>query len=126
MSLYLDTQVVVWLSGGQSEKLTGTAVAAIEASELLISPMVMLELEYLYEIKRLLRAPLVLLNQLNALIGLNESQHPFSAVIHAALFETWTRDPFDRVIVAHARADRMSGLVTSDSKILENYPNVVW
>jgi PIN domain nuclease of toxin-antitoxin system len=32
--------------------------------------------------------------------------------------ETWTRDPFDRLIVAHARLRRVR-LATGDSRILE-------
>ena len=126
MSLYLDTQVVVWLAGGRVDKLTPAAAAAIEESELFISPMVILELEYLFEIKRIVKPPLMLLNQLETQIGLKQRDHSFSAVIQTALFETWTRDPFDRVIVAHARTDAMSPLVTSDEKIRENYPLSVW
>jgi PIN domain nuclease of toxin-antitoxin system len=41
---YLDTQVVVWLSEGQVEKLPSPAQAAIEDSEVVGSPMVLLEL----------------------------------------------------------------------------------
>lgn len=126
MSLYLDTQVVVWLAGGRADKLSSAAAAAIEESEVFISPMVILELEYLFEIKRIVKPPLMLLNQLETQIGLKQRDHSFSAVIQTALFETWTRDPFDRVIVAHARTDAMSPLVTSDEKIRENYPLSVW
>jgi PIN domain nuclease of toxin-antitoxin system len=88
--------------------------------------MVLLELEYLFELKRLVKPPLALLDQLETLIGLKVSDHPFPAVAHTALFETWTRDPFDRIIVAQARSDGYSGLVTSDSKILENYSKAIW
>jgi PIN domain nuclease of toxin-antitoxin system len=126
VKLYLDTQVVVWLAEGRTERLTVVAASAIEEFEPVISPMVMLEIEYLFEIKRIIRPPLMLLNQLEAQIGLRQSDHAFAAVIQTALFETWTRDPFDRVIVAHARTDAMSPLVTSDEKIRENYPRSVW
>jgi PIN domain nuclease of toxin-antitoxin system len=126
LSLYLDTQIVVWLCQGQTEKLTQKASAAIEVSELAISPIVLVELQYLYEIKRLVKPPLALLDQLQTLIGLKVSDHPFPAVAHTALFETWTSDPFDRIIVAQARSDGYSGLVTSDSKILENYSKAIW
>ena len=126
MNLYLDTQVMVWLCEGQGGKLTPAAVAAIEESDLLISPMVLLELGYLYGIKRILKPPMMLLHQLATQIGLKQSDHPFASVMEAALFETWTRDPFDRVIVAHARADGIVRLVTSDSQIRENYPRAVW
>jgi PIN domain nuclease of toxin-antitoxin system len=126
VSAYLDTQVVVWLAEGKTTRLSAAATSAIEENELAISPMVMLELEYLFEIGRIVKSPLMLLNQLETQIGLRERDHGFVAVIHTALFETWTRDPFDRVIVAHARTDGMSLLVTSDEKIRENYPRSVW
>jgi len=126
VNLYLDTQVVVWLASGRTDRLTRAAAAAIEESELSISPMVTLELEYLFEIKRIVKPPLMLLNQLETQIGLKQRDQSFAAVVHTALFETWTRDPFDRVIVAHARTDGMSPLVTSDEKIRENYPRSIW
>ncbi len=126
MILYLDTQVVVWLAEGRTNRLSEAAKSAIEESELAISPMVMLELEYLFEIGRIVKSPLLLLNQLESQIGLRQRDHGFAAIIQTALFETWTRDPFDRVIVAHARTDGMSKLATSDEKIRENYPRSVW
>jgi PIN domain nuclease of toxin-antitoxin system len=122
---FLDTQVLVWLAEGQVAKLSPAATAAIEAEDVAISPMVLLELEYLYEIKRIVVQPLALVNQLQIQIGLAVSDASFNAVMHTALFETWTRDPFDRVIVAHARTAN-SPLVTSDSKIRENYPRAIW
>lgn len=126
MICYLDTQVMAWLCQKRTDKLTRDAVRAIEGSELLISPMVLLELEYLYEIKRVIQPPQALLNQLETQIGVRLCDHPFPAIIQAALFETWTRDPFDRVIVAHARSNGYAPLVTSDVKIREKYPSTVW
>ena len=126
MSVYLDTHVVVWLCEGRTEKLTPAATLALESSELAVSPMVLVELQYLFEIKRIMKAPLALIEQLQTLIGLQMSDHPFPAVAHAALFETWTRDPFDRMIVAQARSDGYSSLVSSDAKIHENYSKTIW
>lgn len=117
---------MVWLCERQLDRLTPCARAAIEQSDLLISPMVLLELQYLYKIRRIVRPPQALLNQLETQMGLRLCDHPFPAIIHTALFETWTRDPFDRVIVAHARSNGYAPLVTSDDKIRENYPNTVW
>lgn len=126
MTCYLDTPVMVWLCQKQLEKLTPPAVAALEESDVLLSPMVLLELEYLYEIKRILRAPQALLHQLQAQIGLRLCDQSFAAVVQTALFETWTRDPFDRVIVAQAKSNGYAPLLTSDSKIRENYPQAIW
>jgi PIN domain nuclease of toxin-antitoxin system len=53
--IYLDTNVVLWLAGAP-EQLSEQAAARIDAAErLLISPMVELEVEYLYEIGRVQR-----------------------------------------------------------------------
>lgn len=123
---HLDTHVVVWLAAGEVEKLSPAAAEAIRKSDLAISPMVLLELQYLYEIKRILKEPLAILNDIDTQIGLKVKDGSFAAVLHTALFETWTHDPFDRVIVAHARTDGHAPLVTSDAKIRENYPRSVW
>jgi PIN domain nuclease of toxin-antitoxin system len=126
LKIYLDTHVVVWLAEGLVEKLSPAASAAIESSEVEISPMVLVELQYLFEIKRIVKAPLALIDQLQTLIGLKISEHAFASVARSALFETWTRDPFDRMIVAQARSDGYSGLVTSDEKIQGNYSKAIW
>jgi PIN domain nuclease of toxin-antitoxin system len=34
--------------------------------------------------------------------GVTINQHPFTDICSKALALTWTRDPFDRLIVAHA------------------------
>jgi PIN domain nuclease of toxin-antitoxin system len=126
LRIYLDTHVVVWLAEGLVEKLSPAASAAIESSEVEISPMVLVELQYLFEIKRIVKAPLALIDQLQTMIGLRISEHPFAAVARSALFETWTRDPFDRMIVAQARSDGYLGLITSDEKIQGNYSKAIW
>jgi PIN domain nuclease of toxin-antitoxin system len=122
---YLDTQLVVWLGEARLDRLTPLAEAALEDGELAISPMVLLELEYLYELHRIVRPPLALAQQLGNQIGLEIKDVGFAAIIGTAISETWTRDPFDRIIVAHARADS-APLITSDSKIRENYSKAIW
>ena len=117
---------MVWLCEGLTEKLTATASQAIESAEVQISPMVLVELQYLFEIKRIVKPPMALVEQLRTLIGLQISNHPFAAVAQTSLSETWTRDPFDRIIVAQARSDGYSGLVSSDAKIEQNYSKTIW
>ena len=123
---YLDTQVMVWLCQKQLDKLSRKAKAAIEESDLLISPIVLLELQYLYEIKKLIHPPQALLSQLESQIGLRLCDHGFPSVVQAALLESWTRDPFDRLIVAHAKAHGYAPLVTSDGDIRRHYSASVW
>ena len=50
--IYLDTHIVVWLYAGLLEKFSQSIQAILNENEILISPIVRLELEYLYEIER--------------------------------------------------------------------------
>jgi PIN domain nuclease of toxin-antitoxin system len=126
MLCYLDTNIVIWLCQKLLNKITGPAIEAIESNDLLISPMVLLELQYLYEIGRIIQPAEALSGQLEAEIGLQVCPHPFPGIIRTSLLEVWTRDPFDRIIVAHARANRYAPLVTSDTHIHANYSKTVW
>lgn len=74
--------------------------------------MVLVELGYLYEIRRILVSPQEILVKLNAEVGLTVCDHPFPIIAEIALGETWTRDPFDRIIVAHAKANGVASLLT--------------
>jgi PIN domain nuclease of toxin-antitoxin system len=87
--------------------------------------MVILELEYLYEIKRLNTHATVIFKTLQQEINLQTCALDFSQVITLALKQNWTRDPFDRIIVAQA-AINQSMLVSKDEMIHENYDKVVW
>ncbi|WP_230458629.1 PIN domain-containing protein [Microcystis aeruginosa] len=52
--IYLDTHIVVWLYAGLTAKLSDCAKHLINENELYISPIVRLELQYLYEIGRII------------------------------------------------------------------------
>ena len=98
---------------------------AIEQHDLLISPMALLELHYLFEIKRTAQPARVVLQSLQGSIGLEVCDLPFSRVVEHALDADWTRDPFDRLIVSHA-AVRQAPLLTKDGHIHEHYPLALW
>ena len=55
--IYLDTHAVIWLYAGEIDLFPAKAKDAIEASELLISPAVLLELQFLKEIGRIKVSP---------------------------------------------------------------------
>jgi PIN domain nuclease of toxin-antitoxin system len=123
--IYLDTHVVVWLYGGLTDELSPVAVSAIEADELLMSPMVRLELQYLFETGRILAKPDAILSALATELGLATCALAFPAVIQKALSLNWTRDPFDRIIVAQAIAGKRA-LLTRDQTIHEHFDGAVW
>lgn len=58
-------------------------------------------------------------------VGLRLSTAPFPAVVHAARDLTWTRDPFDRLIVATAVSDG-ADLLTADETLLAHAPGAFW
>ena len=121
--VFLDTHVVVWLSN--PKKLSKLAKAAIEGGDLYVSPMVELELRFLYEIKRLLVDEQEILRILADRIGLQKSEAPFQSVVSNALNIAWTRDPFDRMIVAEAM--HFNGkLLSADKLILKHFQNAIW
>src|SRR5881394_1887887 len=98
--IYLDTHVVLWLYEGLLKKLPKAARRAIDESDLLISPIVRLELQCLHEIKRTTKPAGTILADLRAQIGLTVCDLPFDQVVRKASEFPWTRDPFDRLIVA--------------------------
>jgi PIN domain nuclease of toxin-antitoxin system len=58
-------------------------------------------------------------------IGLEVCQLQFQSVVDSALNQSWIRDPFDRLIVAHAAAND-APLITKDQKIRRHYKRAVW
>ena len=79
----------------------------------------------LFEIGRLRQRPPDLISGLSYDVGLEICDLPFSTVAQEALGETWTRDPFDRLIVANAKA-RGAWLVTKDPRIAGHYARAAW
>lgn len=123
--IYLDTHVVVWAYAGEIERFPASVCSRIEESDLLISPFVLLELKYLHEIERLTVEPGVIYENLASTIGLTVCDLPLIRVISEAMPQTWTRDPFDRIITATATA-RDAVLLTKDETILAHYPKAFW
>jgi PIN domain nuclease of toxin-antitoxin system len=123
--IYLDTHVVAWLYAGRTDLLSPVAKAAIDRDELLVSPMVALELEYLHEIERLKVRGETVLRSLHGQLGLRVCDLPFPTIIERAIEQRWTRDPFDRVIVAHALAANCP-LLTRDETIRKHCRRAIW
>jgi PIN domain nuclease of toxin-antitoxin system len=123
---YLDTSVAVWLAQGDLNRITPTALDSIRNSNLLVSPMVALELAYLHEINRITLTSQDVLLKLRAELGVEVCDSSFSSLIAIAVNEKWTRDPFDRIIVSHAKVNGLSPLISSDEAIQKNYVKTVW
>jgi PIN domain nuclease of toxin-antitoxin system len=123
--VHLDTQVLVWLYADPRRAWPAPARLLLNGGSLRHSPMARLELRYLYEIGRIKVLPEILLTELSAKLGLTESDLPYSQVVYAAEQVDWTRDPFDRLIVAQAMAAGAT-LVTADRLIRDRFPGAIW
>jgi PIN domain nuclease of toxin-antitoxin system len=87
--------------------------------------MVALELEYLFKTGRTSEPARSVLQALGRDLGLRLCDLPFPDVAGAALRQSWTRDPFDRIIVAQA-AVRRAPLITRDADIRAHYSRALW
>lgn len=124
--IYLDTHVVAWLHALGADALSPAAADAIETSrDIRISPMVRLELQYLFELRRVTRPAVEVVDALQAALGLRVCDAPFAAVVREAEGEAWTRDPFDRLIVAQASLHGAE-LVSKDETLRAHYGATIW
>lgn len=126
MIAYLDTNAVLRLTQGHGRAIGPDATRLIRRAELLISPMVLLELEYLHEIRRIVLPAQDILRKIEHELDLRLCDLPFAEVAKAALDEKWTRDAFDRIIVAQAKVRGLAPLISADELIAEHYPRTVW
>jgi PIN domain nuclease of toxin-antitoxin system len=123
--IYLDTHVVVWLYAGLTNRFNAPVKALMNQQDLMISPIVRLELQFLYEIHRVTVEADTIVTDLADRIGLTISELDFNTAMTRALEISWAQDPFDRVIVASASlGDHV--LVSKDQNILGHYPLARW
>ena len=109
--ILLDTNALIWLLAGHRRArrlLRGDL-------RLYVSPVSSLELRFLDEVGRIrLRADLDLFEDPRFAIDDPSALDLFSAALDLA----WTRDPFDRLLAAHAQLRRWR-LATADRRLLE-------
>jgi PIN domain nuclease of toxin-antitoxin system len=122
--IHLDTHVVVWLYLGDRKRLR-PAWKTLEDSDLVISPIVSLELQYLFEVGRTTEPAETVVSDLLERIGLRMSEAPFPRVVQHALLQNWTRDPFDRLIVGNALVENLP-LLTFDDTIRAHCSLAFW
>jgi PIN domain nuclease of toxin-antitoxin system len=88
--------------------------------DLRISPMILVEIEVLREIGRIKVTSGEVMRALATDLGLRVCDLPFQDVARQAAVEGWTRDPFDRIIVAQARLAN-GHLITRDAAMQAHY-----
>jgi len=123
--IHLDTHVAVWLFGNKLDKFPRRALALISDCIPVISPAVLLEIQFLFEINRIIVPSEKIFSTLENEIGLRIAEASFPKVMHEALKHQWTRDPFDRMIVSTSAVEKHS-LITKDETILKHYNRSIW
>lgn len=125
MRAFLDTHAAIFLWEGRAELFGAGSREIVEQAVLLVSPMVRLELQFLKEVGKLKVDPDQLLGLLSSDFGVTMTSDPLDALVALAMPLTWTRDPFDRMLVATALLHQIP-LVTRDTRIHDHFPGAVW
>lgn len=123
--VYLDTHLVLWLYAGSVDLISKKVVQILDENELYISPIVELELQYLRENSKIKKSSFEIVKVLCKEINLKICTKDFHNIVQESLGLHWTRDPFDRIMVAHASLNN-SILLTQDNTIRTHYKQAVW
>lgn len=123
--ILLDTHVLVWLYGGLLDRFPAVVKRRLNREQLGLSPFVQLELAYLYEVGKVRRPGQTVVDELSVKLGLMVVDVAAAAVCNVALGLTWTRDPFDRLLAAHATVSGLP-LVTKDEVLRQHLPLAWW
>jgi PIN domain nuclease of toxin-antitoxin system len=118
--IMLDTHIAVAFYDGHGGGFSSEARRALDREAVAISPAVLLELELLHEIGRLREGAGAIALRLRDQLDIRVAGDRFVDVTRAALSLGFTRDPFDRLIVAHAMLLKAS-LVTHDALLGRHY-----
>lgn len=120
----LDTHIAVALYEGRVGGLGPAARRAIDRDVVTISPAVLLEIELLHEIGRLRVGAGPVSVRLGEDLSIRVASERFADVATEALSLGFTRDPFDRLIVAHASLTK-AALITQDTTLRYRYPKTL-
>jgi PIN domain nuclease of toxin-antitoxin system len=125
LKAFLDTHAALLLWEGRLQSFGSDSRHFLDRAMLLLSPIVRLELAFLRETGKVEPRPSRVLQDLAADLGVLEVDTPLHEVVACAESLSWTRDPFDRLIVATALFHE-APLVTRDARISEHFSAAVW
>ena len=111
--ILLDTNALIWLEQGHAR----SRVLHEAGEQLYVSPATLLELQFLIEVGRI-RLRTGTLERLAEDDRWLLDDPPAAAWFTQAIDLSWTRDPFDRLLVAHARL-RGWRFATADGPLLK-------
>lgn len=115
--IVLDTNALLWLHTGhaRARRLQTTS------ERLYVSPVSLLELTFLEEAGKLRLVPGSTIDDVAADRRWQVDSPATDVLFRAAIDHDWTRDPFDRLIAAHAACRRWR-LATGDRAMLAALP----
>ena len=118
--IMLDTHIAVALYEGRTAGLSPKTKRELDQGTASISPAVAFEIEMLHEIGRLGPNAATIVKSIAQDLSIRIASDPFASVVSEAVGLSFTRDPFDRLIVAHA-ALLKSPLITFDDHVRRHY-----
>lgn len=123
--ILIDTHAVIWLYARDLRQFPGPIRQRLDEEQLGLSPFVELEIDFLHELGRFSYPSAVVAEELRLTMELTALDVSAGAVCRAATALTWTRDPFDRLLAAHATVAQLP-LVTKDRNIRQHLPLAWW
>ena len=120
----IDTHIAVFLHSNMLFMISRPARKALESQDIVLPEMARLELQYLFEIKRITCTPSQIVADLYGEIGLTCSTTAIAGLIQTAISIPWTRDAFDRLIAADAIFCNCP-LITRDRHMIEHLPQAL-
>lgn len=121
-TVLLDTHILIWILTG-ARQIKNLAWVA-ESGQWTLSPLSLLETKFLLEKGKVDVELASLLEDLKRDERFKIDTVSLDNLCQAALDLSWTRDPFDRLLVAHSIV-RGIPLGTCDLNIRKNYSNVL-
>jgi PIN domain nuclease of toxin-antitoxin system len=123
--IQIDTHVAIWLYSGLQERFSPKASELLNNRSIFISPIVELEIQYLFEVEKIKVNSNTVISVLEKDFGLKFVNVDFKAAMNRAKAFSWTRDPFDRIISATADL-KGENLLTKDKVIRSHFKLAVW
>jgi len=123
--VHLDSHVICWLFAGLVHQLSENARSFIEDNEVVVSPWALSEIQTLHEQGALSVGAQAIFDDLERRMGLKVASGEAYAIVKSSYDLSWASDPYDRMIVAHARLNE-SPLVTKDAHLHTHFPQVIW
>lgn len=119
MTLLLDTHFLIWIVLGSRRLAEFPWIERYRPWG--VSPISLLEIQFLAEIGRLSVRNPQFVNELMDDPRFTVDDAPLVTLARHALGLAWTRDPFDRLLAAHSTARRVP-LCTADRRMLTHHP----